>query len=461
MTTATAQRVEFIEKVQPIFQYYRYKVLVGGRGGLKSWTVARRLLLEASSNPYRYLCAREVQNSIKESVHQLLADQIQELQLGSLFTVMTDEIRGNVLPSKFIYTGLSKQTKESIKSYERVNRVWVEEANNVSKRSWDILLPTIRVPGSEIYITFNPDMDTDETYVRFVLQPPKEAIVIHLNWRDNPWFTPELEMERQATLLRSKDDYENIWEGKPRTATPGAIYAREVTDLVAGGRYCPVPYDPRLKVHTVWDLGWNDKTTIHLVQSDLSAIRIVGYLEGNHLRPDQWAQLLSAMPLNWGWDWLPHDGYHVIMQTGLSTYDVLRKAGRKVRGPQDSVPTPLQITEANGMRVLRQTFPRIYLHNGNGQELLPPQYREQPEAAFPGLTHWSTSRLLECWKRFRYNVPRHGEPQLPVHDEYKHGCDGSRYLALVAPRLSNEEEGERFRPVTFGGSQDLGMGALG
>jgi phage terminase large subunit len=259
LSTANAEQVqvEFIEKVQELFRPHRYKVLVGGRGGLKSWSVARALLLEASSKPYRYLCAREVQNSLSESVHQLLSDQIDLLGMGARFDIQENGIYGKHVHSQFLYTGLAKQTKESIKSYERINRVWVEEAQKVSKRSWDILLPTIRVPGSEIWMTLNPDLETDETYVRFVVSPPPGAVVIHLNFRDNPWLTPELAMEEQATRARSKEDHDNIWEGKPRSASEGAVYQREVSDLVAQGRYGFMPYDPRLKVHTIWDMGWN------------------------------------------------------------------------------------------------------------------------------------------------------------------------------------------------------------
>lgn len=452
------QQVYFPEKVQRIFRPYRYKVLYGGRDGIKSWTVSRYLLLTAAERPLRVMCCREIQNSIKESVHKLLSDQIEVLGLQDHFEVMENEIRGRYHNTLFFYIGLEKQTKTSMKSYEGVDVSWIEEAANISKQSLNILEPTIRKAGSEIIITFNPNMDTDEVYQRFVVSPPEEALVIEMNWRDNIWTSRESELARKTMLARSKDEYEHVYEGRPKTAAEGAVYQREVSDLVAQGRYTFCPYDPRLKVHTIWDMGWNDANTIHLVQSDLSAIRIIGYLEGRSVRIDEWAALLKAMPLNWGWDYLPHDGFNQSRQTGLSDYDLLRKAGRRVKPRDAGIP---EIGEAQGMTVLRHTFPRIYLHKG-GDELIPKAYKD---GLLPGLLHFKTDRLLECWKRFRYNVPKHGEPQLPIHDEYKHGCDGSRYTALVAPRLTNEDDwtGRTIIPrgIGFGMSTDSGMGSMG
>lgn len=451
--------VTFSDKLQGLFQPHRFKVLYGGRDSLKSWSVARALLIQASKRPLRILCAREVQNSLKESVHELLSNQIAHLGLGDHFDIFENEIRGRFHRSLVLYTGLEKHTKESIKSYEGVNIVWVEEAANVSRHSWDILEPTIRAPGSEIWITFNPNMETDETYVRFVVSPPEGAWVREMNWRDNLWSSPESAMTRQAMKARSIDEYEHVYEGRPRSAVEGAVYQREVADLVSQGRYTFCPYDARLKVHTIWDLGWNGACAIHLVQSDLSALRIIGYLEGRFVTIDEWAALLNAMPINWGWDWLPHDGHNRTRQTGMSDYDILMRNKRRVRGRNDGIP---DVPVETGMRVLRQTFSRIYLHKDQG-ELIPAAYKDATRKILPGLAYYTTARLLECWKRFRYNVPKHGEPQAPVPDEYMHACDGSRYLALAAPRITNENEweGRGRQPIIMATSQDAGMGTLG
>src|SRR5574343_562163 len=147
-------------KLQGLFKPMRYKVAYGGRGSGKSWAFARALLIQASEKPLRVLCGREVQKSIKQSVHTLLKDQIQELGLGQFYDVLETEIRGKN-GTQFSFAGLASHTVESIKSFEGCDIVWIEEAQTVSKKSWDILIPTIRKPNSEIWVTFNPDLDTD------------------------------------------------------------------------------------------------------------------------------------------------------------------------------------------------------------------------------------------------------------------------------------------------------------
>ena len=223
--------------------------MTGGRGGAKSWAAARALLIQGGQAPLRILCAREVQKSIKESVHTLLSDQIQEMGLGGFYQILDTEIRG-ANGTKFIFAGLASHTTESVKSYEGVDRVWVEEAQTVSKRSWDILTPTIRKPGSEIWMTLNPDMDTDETWVRFIALPSDDPWVCEVNWRDNPWFPAVLEQERLKAYARDVDgDYDHIWEGKPRRVAAGAIYRHEIAAMYAERRVCPVPYAPSMPVH--------------------------------------------------------------------------------------------------------------------------------------------------------------------------------------------------------------------
>ena len=154
---------DFPRKLTFLFEPARYKVAHGGRGSGKSWAFARALILMAAKKPLRILCGREVQKSIKDSVHRLLNDQIQALGLGASFDVLENEIRGKN-GSLFLFAGLSQHTVESIKSFEGVDICWLEEAQVITKRSYDVLLPTIRKDGSEVWLSLNPDMDTDETY---------------------------------------------------------------------------------------------------------------------------------------------------------------------------------------------------------------------------------------------------------------------------------------------------------
>ena len=240
---------QFPSKLDFLFEPHRYKVAYGGRGSGKSWGFARALLLQAANKPLRVLCAREVQRSIKNSVHQLLSDQIQALGLGQFYEVLESEIRG-LNGSLFVFTGLATNTAESIKSYEGIDRVWCEESQTISKKSWDILIPTIRKPESEIWVSFNPGLDTDDTYMRYCVNPPENAKVVKLNYMDNPWFSEVLEIERQHSE-KTNPDYANIWLGDCKAAVDGAIYANEIREAQEGNRITPVPYDPMLKVHVV------------------------------------------------------------------------------------------------------------------------------------------------------------------------------------------------------------------
>lgn len=394
-----------------LFEPYRTKVAHGGRGSGKSWAFARALIAMAVAEPLRILCTREIQKSIKESVHRLLTDQIEEMGLGGEFDVLETEIRcrnGSV----FFFAGLQSHTVTSIKSYEGCDIVWIEEAQTVCKKSWDILIPTIRKPGSEIWITMNPILDTDETWKRFVINKAPNSYVRQVNWSDNPWFPDVLEQERvHAKATMPEDDYNNIWEGMCRSAVEGAIYANEVQIAYREERVRPVPYDPRLKVSTIWDLGWADSMTIILVQKGVAELRVIGYIEESQKTLDWYAAELNKLNYNWGYDYIPHDGFHKDFKTGQTTAEILRKFKRKVK------PIP-KLTVEQGIKAARMLFPRVYFDKTK------------------------TERLMECLKRYRRGVPeKTGEPGAPIHDEYSHGADGWRYLAVVAEQLSNEDSG--------------------
>ena len=249
-------RAQFPSKLKPLFRSARYKVFHGGRGSGKSWGVARALLILARQKRLRILCTREVQKSIKDSVHALLSDQIQSLGFDADFQILETEIRCTRTGSVFLFAGLSQHTVESIKSFEGCDIVWVEEAQTVSGKSWDVLIPTIRKPGSEIWITLNPQLETDETFQRFIANPPPDSVVVEMNYNDNPWFPAVLETERlHAQKTMKAEKYRHIWEGKCMPAVDGAIYFDEVARAEDEGRITRVSPDKLLKVHAIFDLG--------------------------------------------------------------------------------------------------------------------------------------------------------------------------------------------------------------
>jgi len=263
----------FPKKLQGLFTPCRYKELHGGRGGAKSWGVARALILQGLEQPLRILCAREFQNSIKDSVLKLLGDQIEEMGLSHFYDVQTTQIKG-ANGTEFAFEGL-RQNITRIKSYEAVDRVWVEEAQTVSKNSWDILIPTIRKKGSEIWLTWNPEFEDDETYIRFLKHPPKNCLHFEMNWRDNPWFPEVLQQEMDELKARDPDSYDHVWEGRCRQWLEGAIYARELRKAYDDKRITQVAYDPALSVYTAWDLGHTDDTAIWWYQVIAGEIHIL------------------------------------------------------------------------------------------------------------------------------------------------------------------------------------------
>ncbi len=220
-----ALNVLFPEKLEPLFEPARYKVAYGGRGGAKSWGFARALLILGKKKPLRILCARETQKSIADSVHKLLSDQIKELGFQEFYEVLKASIVGKN-GTAFTFAGIRQSSIADIKSYEGCDICWVEEAHIVSKHSWEVLIPTIRKDGSEIWISFNPDLETDETYKRFALNPPSSAKVMEIGYRDNPWFPEVLKQEMADLKTRDPEAYENVYEGKCRSMGEGAYFGK-------------------------------------------------------------------------------------------------------------------------------------------------------------------------------------------------------------------------------------------
>jgi phage terminase large subunit len=362
--------------------------------------------------PLRILCAREVMRTIADSVHRLLSDQIVALGLSDFFTVQDASIT-HVDGAEFLFAGLRALDAAKIKSYEGVDIAWVEEGQAVTKKSWDILIPTIRADSSEIWVTFNPELDTDDTYQRFVVTPPPNAWVQKVTWLDNPWFPAVLEAERLHLQRTDPTSYRNVWEGECRTVVEGAIYAREVMAMIEGRRVRAVPYDPFLPVHTIWDLGWNDQTSILFVQRLHSEVRLIDYEEESFLRFDEWAKRLHDKPYTYGSHWLPHDGDNKTQAGGGKSAKqiltpLLRTTPRIIKRPAN---------KEEPIRAARMLFPRVYMDDEK------------------------CVRLLHCLKRYRRGVPEStGEPGHPVHDEHSHAADGFGGLALIVDKLSNVDD---------------------
>ncbi|MGO9611704.1 MAG: PBSX family phage terminase large subunit [Dissulfurispiraceae bacterium] len=204
-------RVQIPDKFQPLFLPARYKIFYGGRGAAKSWNFARVLLILARGTKLRVMCTREIQNTIADSVHAILKEQIKLMDMEDFFTVTDKSIEGRN-GSDFIFRGLKHNT-DGLKSIEGVDICWVEEAQRVSDDSWDKLIPTIRKEGSEIWISFNTDFQTDPTWQRFMVNPLPNAIIVKVGYKDNPFFPETLRLEMEHCRATNPQKYRHIWEG--------------------------------------------------------------------------------------------------------------------------------------------------------------------------------------------------------------------------------------------------------
>ena len=394
-------RAEFPVKLEGLFKKSRYKVAYGGRGGAKSWGIARALLILGAKSPLRILCAREFMTSMRDSVHKLLCDQIEALNLFGFYEITQASIRAKN-GTEFAFVGL-KNNIANVKSYEGVDICWVEEAQTVSRLSWNVLIPTIRKEGSEIWVSFNPELETDETYQRFVAIPPADCITMKVNWYDNPWFPETLKLEKDALKVRDEEAYNQVWEGLCRQTVDGAIFAKEMQQAEKEGRICRVAYDATKPVHAVFDLGWSDSTAIWFLQFVGMETRLIRYIEDSQKTISYYLATMQTFGYVYDTIWLPHDAENkTLAAAGRTIDDIVRAAGYKTR----IMPRVPVLDSINAARTI---FPTCYFD------------REH------------TADGLACLRHYRYEVdPDTGQfSRNPLHDHYSHGADAFRYIALM------------------------------
>lgn len=188
-----------------------YKVMHGGRNGLKSWGFARVAVILATKRKLRIACAREYQSSIDESVHETLRSQIEGLNLSPYFDVQKYAILGKN-GSEFFFAGI-KTDPGKFKSTEGIDILWIEEGESITENSWQYVSPTIRKKGSEIWVGFNPGLQSDPTSQRFIVNPVENARIIETNWRDNPWMSERAIRDKDYLARVDPDSYQHVWEG--------------------------------------------------------------------------------------------------------------------------------------------------------------------------------------------------------------------------------------------------------
>ena len=394
---------KFPSKLKCLFEpkNSRYRVLYGGRGAGKSHSVARALLCKGVLNTIRVLCAREFQTSIKDSVHKLLVDQIYEMKIEAHYDITQTSIKGKN-GTEFIFAGI-KNNINGLKSIEGIDYCWIEEANNVTSHSWSVLIPTIRKENSEIWVTFNPELPTDETYKRFVISPPDNAVVQKVNWSDNPWFPEVLDLERQSLKNRDFEEYQNVWEGFTRSTIDGAVFAKEMARAEQDGRICNVPYDSTKPVFACFDIGWADATAVWIGQFVGMETRLLKYYETTQTTISEILAKLQSFGYLYETLYLPHDAQNkTLAANGRSIEDIVRASGYNVRIIE-------RVPIADSINAARTIFSNCYFDKNN------------------------TEAGLQCLRHYRYDVDPDTKAfsQKPLHDNYSHGADAFRYIGLM------------------------------
>ena len=391
------------EAFRGLFEPHRFKVFYGGRGGGKSRSFARALLLLGTQRPLRVLCAREIQLSIRDSVKRLLDDEVRRLELGAFYQSTDAELRG-ANGTLFIFAGL-RSNPEKIKSYEGLTHCWIEEAESVSDRSLDLIAPTMRTPGSEIWISFNPDRVNAPVWRRFVVQAPPDALVRKVGWRDNPWFPEELRKEMEHCRATDPARWAHVWEGEPRLVAEGSYYGRLLQQAESEGRVGRVPAEPGLLVHTAWDLGMGDSTAVwffqHLPAGRLGEWRFIDFYEASGEGLAHYAEVISKRGYRYGKHIAPHDIAVRELGTGKSRLEAARALGLNF----EAAP---RLPVADGIEAARQVLENAWFDRekcGKGLSCL-----------------WGYQREFDPARAcFRTQ---------PLHDWTSHGADAFRYAAV-------------------------------
>jgi phage terminase large subunit len=384
-------RIETAAVFEPLLEPARYKGAWGGRGSGKSHFFAEKLIDDSLYEPgLLSVCIREVQKTLKQSSKRLIETKLKDLGLGEKdgFKVFQEVIQ---TPGDGViaFQGMQDHTAESIKSLEGFKRAWMEEAQTISANSLNLLRPTIRASGSEIWASWNARRKTDPVDLMFRgVEIPTGAVVVKANWRDNPWFTAELEQERLDCLRMQPDQYDHIWEGGYITVASGAYFAKQLAECKGQNRIGVLAADPLMTLRAYWDIGGTgakaDACAIWIVQFVGEQVRVLDYYEAvgqplaahvAWLRGKNYEKALCV---------LPHDGASNDKVYQVSYESALRQAGFEVR-----VVPNMGAGAANArIETLRRLFPQVWFNEATtepGRDALGWYHEKKDEARGIGL----------------------------------------------------------------------------
>ena len=349
--------VRIPEVFEPLWTPARYKGCFGGRSSGKSQNFAHMAVVDClTTKGTRGLCVREVQKTLKESAKRLIEDKIEQFGVASRFGILKDEIKtpGGGLIN---FIGMQDHNAESMKSFEGLDWVWVEEAQTLSARSLQVLRPTIRKDTAEMRFSWNPRRKSDP--IDLLLRgdhPPPGAVVIRANWSDNPFFPASMEMERLHDLANSPS-YRHIWEGDYATVVEGTYFASQLQAAREEGRITELSYDPILERRAYFDLGYNDATTIWIAQFKGQRIHVMDYIEGSGQELGYYINELRKRGHSDALCFLPHDGAH--HHVGKSVDEHLKEAEFRTKVVSNQGRGAAMLRVEAGRRVL----PRVWFNS--------------------------------------------------------------------------------------------------
>lgn len=428
-------RIETARAFEPLLHPKRFKGVKGGRGSGKSHFCAEAVVEECLLQPgTRLVCIREMQKSLKDSSKELIERKIEKLGVSSKFEVLKTEIRAPG-DGTILFTGMRDHTAESIKSLEGCRIAWVDEAQTLSERSLSLLRPTIRVPGSELWFSWNPTRKADAVDKFFRGLPENLGTLVTANWRDNPWFNDTMETERLLELEKYPERYGHTWEGEYAKAFEGAYFAKVLLEARQEGRIGKgaVGKDPHLPLRMYFDLGGAganaDAFVIWVVQFVNQQIRVLDFYErqgqdlGTHL---EW---IRSRKYEKAACYLPHDGMNHNSVTAKRYEDHLRDAGLEV----ESIENQGRGAAAARIEAVRKVFHKCW-------------FNEIPEIE-DGLTNLGF-----------YHEKRSEDRNVglgPDHDWSSHAADAFGLMAICY-----EEPGKRWN-VNWDSPVDNGLGWVG
>ena len=408
------EEIQRPDKLIPVFEgTARIRACYGGRGSGKTTSFA----LMSAVFGYRWgksgirgsiLCGREFMNSLSESSMAEVKSAILSVSwLADYYEIGERFIRSKDGNITYVFAGL-RRSLDSIKSQSRILIAWVDEAEQVSGRAWDLLLPTVREEdksigfSSEVWVTWNPESKYSATHERFRQSFPSDCKIVQMNYHDNPWFPDVLEAQRLEDKEKRPDQYEWIWEGGFLVFTEGSYYANELRRVRDEDRLTTVRYDRSKGVVTSWDLGVGDSTAVIFSQFIGAEVHIIDYYEASGAGLEHYVKMLQDKGYVYDQHIFPHDVRVRELGSGKSRIEMLEDLG------VHNIEIAPQLLIDDGIQQVRTLLDKCYFDEVKTEKL------------WDALNNYSRD-WDENGKTWRMR---------PKHDWSSHACDSMRYLAV-------------------------------